>query len=107
MGKEEIFKLAERLFNRYEGNILVEDEKVSITARNDFEEKHNIECQCEVKLINSEEWPYSVNVWEHTYCIKGGRGIPCKSEKEVEKGLIDCLHDFNFREKRQLSLFDL
>lgn len=104
--KEDVFKLAERIFNRYEGKVLVEENSVSITARNDFEEAHYIECECSVGLLASKEWPYCVDVHEHTYCIKGGRGVPCKDEKEVEEALIACLQGFNFREKRQMSLFE-
>lgn len=107
MGREEVFRLAERIFNRYEGNILIEDEKASITAKNDLGEEHHVECQCSVGLLTSEEYPYGVDAWEHTYCIKGGRALPCRNEKEVEEALIACLQAFNFKEKRQLSLFDL
>lgn len=105
--KEDVFKLAERIFNRYEGKVLVEEKSVSITARNGFEDAHHIECKCSVSLSGSIEWPYAVDVHEHTYCIKGGRGMPCKDVKEVEEALIACLQEFNFREKKQLSLFDL
>lgn len=105
--KEDVFKLAERIFNRYEGKLLAEEKSVSITARNDFGVVRNVECQCSVGLLNSKEWPFSVYAWENTYCIKGGQSVPCRNEKEVEEALIDCLQAFNFREKRQLSLFDL
>ena len=105
-GKEGVFRLAERVFGRYEGKVLIDEKEASITAKNDFGETRGVECKCSVGLLNGK-YPYTVDAHESTYCIKGGACVPCGSEKEVERELVYLLRYFNFKEKRQLSLFDL
>ena len=101
----EVFRLAERLFSRYKGIVQVEEKSVAIYASNNFFGK-KIDCVCSVSLLDSNEYPYAVDVNERTYAIKGGRGYPCKDINEVEYALKECLKAFNFEEEEQISLFE-
>ena len=103
--ENEVFRLVERLFSRYKGIIQKTEKGVAIYASNDFFGKQ-IDCVCSVSLLESEKYPYAVDVNEKTYAIKGGRVYPCKDIHEVEYALIECLKAFNFEEEKQMSLFD-
>ena len=104
--KDEVFKLAERIFDRYEGEIKVEEDRVFIHARNNFDEEHFIETECSVHMQYSEEYPIAIDCWEKTYTLRGGCGCPCRDLKELEMELTKVLESFRFVKKRQMSLFD-
>ena len=104
--KNEVFKLAERIFGRYEGEVKVEEDRVLIHARNDFEQAHYVETECSVHMQKSKEWPIAIDCWEKTYSIRGGCGCPCRDLEQLEQELPRVLEEFKFRKRRQLSLFE-
>ena len=102
-----ICNLARKIFSEWEGKIVEEEKRKTITlVSNNLLGDKRVECKVTIGLLNSEKYPFSVGAEEKTCSILGGCGMPCENLEEVERDAIDLLKRWQFRQKKQMSLFD-
>lgn len=97
--------LGRKVFSGFEGNVSEDDGCISISSTNMIKGKR-VECRVMVRLLDCREFPFCVDGEESTNSTIGGCGSPCSSIEEVERELEYIMTLYNFRHKRQMSLFD-